>query len=166
MTSRLLVDKIEGKTTAGTVQMPEGMVIQFKQHRYSDEHTCQSSNAYQDVTASSFTFTPKLSNSKLFIESNVSVRINGDAQGCATRIVVDDVAYDTPTQSHEWYFNGPGTDTQDYYDRLVKNSYVDNTSTNTRTIKLQVSNYAGSTNTKLNFLGRFQTVITVMEIAQ
>ena len=30
MTSRLLVDKIEGKTTASTVQMPEGSVIQYK----------------------------------------------------------------------------------------------------------------------------------------
>ena len=28
MTSRLLVDKIEGKTTASTVQMPSGFVIQ------------------------------------------------------------------------------------------------------------------------------------------
>ena len=28
MTSRLLVDKIEGKTTSGTIQMPSGMVIQ------------------------------------------------------------------------------------------------------------------------------------------
>ena len=164
--SILFVDDIRGKTTASTVQMPEGMVIQFKQHRYSDNHTCQSSDAYQDVSGSSFSFTPKLSNSKLFIESNVSVRMNDDAQGCATRIVVDGVAYDTPTQSHEWYFNMSITGTQDYYDRLVKNSFVDNTSTNTRTIKLQVSNYSGSTNTRLNFAGRFQTVITVMEIAQ
>ena len=30
MTSRLLVDKIEGKTSASTVQMPEGSVIQYK----------------------------------------------------------------------------------------------------------------------------------------
>ena len=28
MTSRLLVDKIEGKTTANTMQMPSGSIIQ------------------------------------------------------------------------------------------------------------------------------------------
>lgn len=28
MTSRLLVDKIEGKTTSGSIQMPQGHVIQ------------------------------------------------------------------------------------------------------------------------------------------
>ena len=28
MTSRLLVDKIEGKTTSGTIQMPAGHLVQ------------------------------------------------------------------------------------------------------------------------------------------
>jgi hypothetical protein len=163
--SNLYVDNIVEKTTGNGVHIP-GHVIQFHQHRYSNEHTCQSSNAYQDVASSSFTFTPKSNNSKLFIESNVSVRINGDAQGCATRIVVDGVPYDTPVTSHEWYFNFAGTETADYYDRLIKSSYVDNTTTSARTIKLQVSNYNGDTDTRLNFSGRFQTVICVWEIAQ
>jgi len=165
MTSTLYVDNLIEKTSGNGVHIP-GHVIQFHQHRYSNEHTCQSSNAYQDVASSSFTFTPKSNNSKLFIESNVSVRINGDAQGCATRIVVDAVPYDTPVQSHEWYFNFSATGTADYYDRLIKSSYVNNTTTSARTIKLQVSNYNGSTDTRLNFAGRFQTVICVWEIAQ
>jgi len=165
MTSTLYVDNLIEKTSGNGVHIP-GHVIQFHQHRYSNEHICQSSNAYQDVASSSFTFTPKSNNSKLFIESNVSVRINGDAQGCATRIVVDAVPYDTPVQSHEWYFNFSATGTADYYDRLIKSSYVNNTTTSARTIKLQVSNYNGSTDTRLNFAGRFQTVICVWEIAQ
>ena len=165
MSSTLYVDSLIEKTSGNGVHIP-GHVIQFHQHRYSNEHTCQSSDAYQDVASSSFTFTPKSNNSKLFIESNVSVRINGDAQGCATRIVVDGVPYDTPAASHEWYFNFSATGTADYYDRLIKSSYVNNTTTSARTIKLQVSNYSGDTDTKLNFLGRFQTVICVWEIAQ
>ena len=33
MTSRLLVDKIEGKTTSGTIQMPAGHVVQVFKKR-------------------------------------------------------------------------------------------------------------------------------------
>ena len=176
MAGTLQVENLIGPTSGAntnTISIPSGQtlhapghVIQFHQHRYSNQHTCQSSNAYQDVAYSSFTFTPKSNNSKLFIESNVSVRINGDAQGCATRIVVDGVPYDTPVTSHEWYFNHKAAGDADYYNRLVKSSYVNNTTTSARTIKLQVSNYQGDTDTILNFAGRFQTVICVWEIAQ
>jgi len=35
MTSRLLVDKIEGKSTSGTVQMPSGHVVQTQFHTFT-----------------------------------------------------------------------------------------------------------------------------------
>ena len=66
MTSRLLVDKIEGKTTSGTIQMPSGTVIQA---RYSSSTTrVASTSSSADVTLmTADAFTPKFSNSKIII---------------------------------------------------------------------------------------------------
>jgi len=70
MTSRLLVDKIEGKTTASTVQMPAGMVIQT-------ETLARTRTARQTISSTSFVIindgvgnfqlaiTPKFASSKI-----------------------------------------------------------------------------------------------------
>ena len=49
MTSRLLVDKIEGKTTSGTIQMPAGHVIQTVQALKTDVFST-SSTSFTDIT--------------------------------------------------------------------------------------------------------------------
>ena len=54
MTSRLLVDKIEGKTTANTVQMPSGSVVQTVIHDFQDE-TINTSNSDADFSGSCHT---------------------------------------------------------------------------------------------------------------
>ena len=65
MTSRLLVDKIEGKTTANTVQMPSGSVIQVVNTSTSSAITTTSTS---DVdTGITLSITPKFSTSKLWI---------------------------------------------------------------------------------------------------
>jgi hypothetical protein len=62
MTSRLLVDKIEGKATSGTIQMPAGHIIQ----------TVESQGVFSEVTTTGSSFvdsnmtldiTPKFANS-------------------------------------------------------------------------------------------------------
>jgi hypothetical protein len=65
MTSRLLVDKIEGKTTANTVQMPSGSVLQVVSSEHSSE-TSTTSTSFVD-TGHSLTITPKFSTSKVLI---------------------------------------------------------------------------------------------------
>jgi len=65
MTSRLLVDKIEGKTTANTVQMPSGSVIQVLQGEVLTQIT-NSSSSYGDVVTQAIT--PKFSSSKILIQ--------------------------------------------------------------------------------------------------
>jgi hypothetical protein len=60
MTSRLLVDKIEGKTTSNTVQMPSGSVIQVATNEVTSSVSFSSSGYSQ---ALSINFTPKFSNS-------------------------------------------------------------------------------------------------------
>ena len=66
MTSRLLVDKIEGKTTAGTVQMPSGSVVQVTM---TESHGVTLTTTSESLVASGVTatITPKFSTSKILI---------------------------------------------------------------------------------------------------
>ncbi len=70
MTSRLLVDKIEGKTTSGTIQMPAGHVIQTVSTSFSTEVT-ESGSSFVD-TGLSLAITPKFSTSKIMGSFNLS----------------------------------------------------------------------------------------------
>ena len=77
MTSRLLVDKIEGKTTANTVQMPSGSVIQVVNTDKLD--TGSASNVTLPTWADSglsCTITPKFNTSKILVHANVALGIN------------------------------------------------------------------------------------------
>ena len=73
MTSRLLVDKIEGKTSSGSVHMPSGSVIQVV--------TATSSSGGNSINATTDTWvggggesevsiTPKFNNSKILVTAN------------------------------------------------------------------------------------------------
>ena len=65
MTSRLLVDKIEGKTTTGTVAMPSGHVVQFVN---SNANAAIVTTSTSDVdTGITLSITPKFNTSKLWI---------------------------------------------------------------------------------------------------
>ena len=68
MTSRLLVDKIEGKTTADTVQMPSGSVIQVKEATTSG--TIQSTSTSFVASGVIVSITPKFQNSKFIVQSS------------------------------------------------------------------------------------------------
>ena len=77
MTSRLLVDKIEGKTTSGSVQMPQGHVIQTVQYTGTSTDTTTSSSFVD--TSCTGAITPKYSTSKILI--TVSGGMEGTAGG-------------------------------------------------------------------------------------
>ncbi len=63
MTSRLLVDKIEGKSTSGTINIPNH-IVQVVTHTYS---TAFSWNSSGEVTTTSFSITPKTSTNKIHL---------------------------------------------------------------------------------------------------
>ena len=60
--STLSVDTIQGKTTAGTVAMPSGSIVQVVQGEVLTEIT-NSSSSYGDVVTQAIT--PKFSSSKI-----------------------------------------------------------------------------------------------------
>ena len=84
MTSRLLVDKIEGKSTTGTVDFPSGTMVQQVN---SVDNASVSDRVYQTTTSQSathfsnfdITITPKFASSKIFYTGSFSVYGNSSA---------------------------------------------------------------------------------------
>ena len=77
--STLSVDTIQGKTTAGTVAMPAGHVIQTLQALKTDAFST-SSTSFVDVTGLSVDITPKFSTSKMLVTYHVAVGRNTGSQ--------------------------------------------------------------------------------------
>ena len=98
--STLSVDTIQGKTTAGTVAMPEGMCVQTVDFTYATQVT---------VSGLTGTITPKFSNSKIYITAFQNFRLSGDHDhGLGFKIIrtlggSDTTVYD-PTTRNEFYF--------------------------------------------------------------
>ena len=78
--STLKVDTITGKTTAATVAMPAGHIIQFVDHTFEGVSTQIQSASYTSITGGSVTITPKFSNSKILIMACVSLFQNDSNQ--------------------------------------------------------------------------------------
>ena len=72
MTSRLLVDKIEGKSTSGTIQMPSGHVVQTVTNTSTTANNVTTSGSFVDITSSEVTITSKLANSKFLYMATMS----------------------------------------------------------------------------------------------
>ena len=70
MTSRLLVDKIEGKTTSSTVQMPTGSIIQVVQGHALGSSTSSSSSFV--ASGIDVDITPKFASSKILIQATTA----------------------------------------------------------------------------------------------
>ena len=77
MTSRLLVDKIEGKTTANTIQMPSGSVVQVVNAIVTTDTAVTTSGSFVDIPASQCSITSKLANSSFLYQATISAE--GDA---------------------------------------------------------------------------------------
>ena len=86
MTSRLLVDKIEGKTASDTVQMPSGSIIQVVQTTGTTQTTVTSTGTWTDVVPTA-TITPKFSSSKIFVKHSAGGFGYGTSSSYGMRIV-------------------------------------------------------------------------------
>ena len=70
--STLSVDTIQGKTTANTVAMPSGSVIQVVSTTTTDTSSLASVN-FLEFSALSTSITPKFSSSKIFVTLNICI---------------------------------------------------------------------------------------------
>ena len=152
MTSRLLVDKIEGKTTSGTIQMPAGHVIQTVSTSFSTEVT-ESGSSFVD-TGLSLAITPKFSTSKVL----VFVHQMAKALDGAGRM---NVLRGSTSLEEQYFGNGEG---EDWYG-CIEVTFLDSPATTSATTykTQQRTNGAGTVGVNSPVAG---CTMTLMEIAQ
>ena len=79
--STLSVDTIQGKTTAGTVAMPAGAVIQVVglSNTGRGAQVTSTSTSFSHVSKLDVTITPKFSSSKIYYTASFSVAVGGSS---------------------------------------------------------------------------------------
>ena len=141
MTSRLLVDKIEGKTTASTVQMPSGSVIQVVTHSVTSATTFSASSMTNAITIN---FTPKFSNSLIkhtfWAKTDLDNTTYTKGQDCEW------VRDSTVLGQQSWgnYFNRNTNPIADYYPTLTWHGTDTPNTTNSVAYKFNGRSYGGS----------------------
>jgi len=172
MTSRLLVDKIEGKSTSGTIQMPAGHIIQtLSSTKLSSQEISVSSLTMVDISDLSVSITPKFSSSKVLV--TVHVYVSYLYQGLL-RLMRDSTRIPNNTQGQSESYRGFAPLRQGYSGEgyMYSFTFLDSPSTTSATTyKVQGTNNGDTTNTLyINRLGQNANYsgtssITVQEIA-
>ncbi len=165
MTSRLLVDKIEGKTTSGSVQMPEGHIIQYKRSRTTANSGTVTSTSYAKLNSVlDVTITPKFATSKLIIHSACHVYVNTNAYpSCYFAFYRDGSVISEHNQS---YGGGYVQVNTGQLGGFIPYIYAEDTANNTNstTFSLYVkSNTSGNNSSFTETINRW---VGVMEVAQ
>tara|TARA_R100000654_G_scaffold54286_1_gene80463 strand:- start:57 stop:566 length:510 start_codon:yes stop_codon:yes gene_type:complete len=168
--STLKVDTIQGKTTAGTVAMPSGMVVQVLSTTKLDDHYQSSSTSYTDVTGVTLTISPKFSTSKVLVTVSGAYGVDTTSRIALFNIVRDSTNIGLPstvqtyTSSRTLYNNGPDQLHQLHFEFLDSPA-----TTSATTYKLQMRIHSSG----ILYLGtrngddaRQGTTLTLMEIKQ
>ena len=106
MTSRLLVDKIEGKTTASNVIMPTGHVLQIQ--RSSVNQTSHESFSSSSFTASSLSvdLTPKASGNKVLVQCHIGMGAHRTSGETETALYIDGSNVSSTNGGSSYYWAG------------------------------------------------------------
>ena len=111
MASTITVDNIQGSTSAGTIKMPAGTIIQSDFVYVTDALTINTSNTYTDLPGASIVITPKFSNSKIIIETFLHAYLGNNVSAntwcsCNMRILRDSTVITAPDPHTNDYFTG------------------------------------------------------------
>ena len=170
MTSRLLVDKIEGKSTTNTVQMPSGTPIQLQTTQGNFSYQEVTTTSYVEVTSMNVTISPKFASSKIKISSQVSWWLTSDANnymfltyyrdigGGGYSNLADDTTYDA------MQFYAPSKSAT--LNNCAILNFIDTPNTTSAvTYKLYCRKYDGTNHVRLKY-AQTSSLMTVEEIAQ
>ena len=156
-------------TTLGYGAMKAGTVLQTSFHTFSDI-TSVTSSSYSDVGGSSFTFTPKLASSLLYVIASIHCYTyrTGNASGGSFDINVDGSNISASGDAREYYIDIGGANNQYCFSRQHKEVTVSASNTSAKTIKLQMKNYVSSNSGgfRINDGGNYTSSIKVEEISQ
>tara|TARA_A100001015_G_scaffold306130_1_gene399933 strand:- start:570 stop:1073 length:504 start_codon:yes stop_codon:yes gene_type:complete len=135
MTSRLLVDKIEGKTTASTVQMPEGSVVQMQNATLAGGANSSNATSFTD-TGLTLNITPKFATSKILVLVHHAISINSSTN---TRVDFRCIENGSSTEIYRLDYHGNDGNNVSNTQRNMSGSGVFQCSnTNQLTFKTQV----------------------------
>ena len=156
-------------TTLGYGAMQVGTVIQTVIHAFTDT-TTNSTDSDADLTGSSFSFTPKLASSLLYVIASIHCYTyrTGNASGGSFDINVDGSNISASGDAREYYIDIGGANNQYCFSRQHKEVTVSASNTSAKTIKLQMKNYVSSNSGgfRINDGGNYTSSIKVEEISQ
>tara|TARA_B100001057_G_scaffold434365_1_gene463960 strand:- start:437 stop:910 length:474 start_codon:yes stop_codon:yes gene_type:complete len=156
--STLKVDTIQGKTTAGTVAMPSGMVIQTVQESTTTQ-LIHNSTSY-GVTSISASITPKFSSSKILV--TITSNMEGNAAG---EIGFYAIFRDSTNIAQSQIGQASGTSGSPIFPIAIQK--LDSPSTTSSvTYALYVKKTTSAIVANINTGGNSDGVITLMEIKQ
>ena len=153
MGSTLIVDTIQGATTAANVKLPTGSVIQI-QSSASTTKLATNSSTFADVSGLSISFTNKFSNSKLIFicHNHVFVSTSGSNQwnGVDFRILKDTTEIYTGAPGYGVGHYGASDATDRYMGYQYFSTEHSPSSTSTFTYKVQCATVQGSAANEIN----------------
>ena len=159
MTSRLLVDKIEGKTTTNTVQMPSGSIIQVVT-AVDDGSQSITSTSLVD-TGLTLNITPKFQNSKMQIFANM-YEVFAQSANSSGRVSLRRVVGGTETELGDHDSATIGYTNANSYHNIAMQHLDEPNTTSTITYKVKASSSSGGV---IHVNGdNTQTQLCVMEI--
>tara|TARA_B100000214_G_scaffold106090_1_gene74524 strand:- start:322 stop:885 length:564 start_codon:yes stop_codon:yes gene_type:complete len=186
--STLTVDTIQGKTTAGTVKLPAGSILQTISGTFTGT-TSKSGTSYSDIDSSlNLSITPKYSTSKLLYTGSIMIGTQDDVTALVRLLqngseigsgASDGNRSTAHTGTSYWYLETK-SNFGNYYEvysnviHYLTDSAIGTTST--ITVKPQIVNgdtsgnsffiNRGMNNSDYAWVGRFVSTFTVQEISQ
>jgi len=142
MTSRLLVDKIEGKSTSSHVIMPPGHMIQ--QVRYVNTSSSHISTSSTSFVASGIkvTITPKASGNKILVQAFLGM-VHKEATSSGTTSLYLNGSQMTGTGEYWGGYMNANNNASDYSSRVGSLEY---TTTNTNALLFELYFKSGDSN--------------------
>ena len=171
MTSRLLVDKFEGKTTSGTIQMPAGHIVQVvKSGNFQSASVSGTSSSYATMGSDfSLAITPRFSNSVILIEAALNPYTNSNNESGTYNISKDGGTSFIAAHATNGFGivpSSPSTSSGHYSHFIISCS---DTVSSTSTVTYQIYFRSDNTNNNVTFYGNHQNMsnhITLTEVAQ
>ena len=169
--STLSVDTIQGQTTAGTVKMPAGHMVQYVVNQTIGQQTISTVNTYTDIGNSATTITPKFNNSKVKIDVSMDIGLNklsgsgGYGDRLQFRIVKNGSSLFNITENHFWVANN--SDSRRGRIHFQATDTVSSTSATVYKVQVYVRGTASSTSAQLSLHGVSElNELSLTEISQ
>jgi len=166
--STLKVDTIQGKTTAGTVAMPAGHIVQVVSFDRSGSESASvptlitlDANSFSDVMSKAIT--TKLANSKIFVSMDIVAYSGSSTQRVMTKVLRES----TVINGDEYAVYGSQSVMYNYVFSMIDSPSA--SAGTTLTYKLQAGKHSGAGNVAFGYgdsSGGSNANITLMEIAQ